>query len=56
MSNQWLYKTFVIKSEFLGLKTEKIEEALNKLGAQGWELICTEQLGTDKILYLKKPG
>jgi hypothetical protein len=56
MSNQWQYKVFVIKSEFLGLKTEKIGEALNKLGAQGWELVCNERLGTEMILYLKKPG
>jgi hypothetical protein len=56
VSNQWQYKAFVIKPEFLGLKTEKIEEALNKVGAQGWELVCTERLGTDMVLYLKKPG
>jgi hypothetical protein len=56
MSNQWQHKTFAIKSEFLGLKTEKIEEALNKLGAQDWELVCTEQVRTDKVLYLKKPS
>ena len=56
MSHQWQYKTVVIKSEFLGLKMEKVEEALNKLGAQGWELVCTEAIGTDKVLYLKKPA
>ncbi len=35
------YQIVDVKSGFWGLKSERISEELNRLGAQGWELVST---------------
>lgn len=56
MSERWSYKVVEVKSDFTGLKPAKIEDALNQLGLQGWELVSVLASGLNVRLYLKKPG
>ena len=54
MSSRWSYKVVELKPSFLGLKAEVVQDALNQLGAQGWELVSVEKMGLALRLYLKK--
>lgn len=54
MSRKWTYKVVDVKATFVIVKTETVQEALNQLGLQGWELVSTQLSGTTVRLYLKK--
>jgi len=48
MSNErWIYQVVEITPSFfrLGGKAERIQEELNRLGAQGWELVAVSGSG-----------
>ena len=39
-SKRWQYPVIEVKSAVMGgFKTEKLQEELNRAGAQGWELV-----------------
>lgn len=58
---KWQYKIvqFSERSFFSGqLKADKVEEELNKLGNQGWELVSLSSqgsMGASTVAILKKP-
>lgn len=54
MNTRWSYKVVELKPTFLGLKTGVVQDALNQLGAQGWELVTLQNIGMSLRLYLKK--
>jgi hypothetical protein len=54
MSTRWSYKVVEVKSKFFGLKPAAVEDTLNQLGLQGWELVSVVEAGMKIWLYLKK--
>ena len=54
MSRKWTYKVVEVKAPFLTLKTEVLQETLNQLGLQGWDLVSTLAYGPSVRLFLKK--
>ena len=59
MSMRWLYKVVAVDVKMFGNKfTERTQAELDKLGAQGWELVAVEQAGmADSLrMFLKKPA
>ncbi|MGH8027320.1 MAG: DUF4177 domain-containing protein [Pseudoxanthomonas sp.] len=59
MSTRWSYNVVEIKLQLFGPKmTERAQEELNRLGAQGWELVsAVHSEAADSIrLFLKKPA
>lgn len=54
MSTRWTYKVVEIKPGLTGLKRNVVEEQLNQLGLQGWQLVSVVQAGLAAWLYLKK--
>lgn len=55
MSTRWNYKVVEV-TQWMGLKTRKIEDVIAPLGQQGWELVTVNQVAATTILYLKKPA
>jgi hypothetical protein len=58
MSHRWTYQVVEIKPSFLGRqKADKIQAELNRLGAQGWELVNITAPNTlaPVTLVLKRP-
>ena len=55
MSTRWNYKVVEI-TQWMGLKTRMIEEAIAPLGQLGWELVSVTQVAATTVLYLKKPA
>lgn len=59
MSTRWQYKVVELGLKlFAGKLGERAQAELDKLGAQGWELVSAVQAGpADTLrLYLKKPA
>ena len=54
MSTRWSYQVVEVKVKLLGLKPAAVEETLNQLGLQGWELVSVAEAGMKIWLYLKK--
>ena len=54
MSRKWTYKVVDVKATFVVVKAELVQDTLNQLGLQGWELVSTQLSGTMVRLYLKK--
>ena len=55
--NRWSYKVVELKVKlFAGALTERVQQELDKLGPQGWELVSVVQASSvDSVrLYLKK--
>jgi hypothetical protein len=38
-TERWAHQVIELKSTFLGVKTEAIQEKLNQMGQSGWELV-----------------
>ena len=53
-SSRWTYKVVDLKPGFLGLKPDAVQDALNQLGAQGWELVTVQPHGLTLRLFMKK--
>ncbi len=55
-SPRFVYQVVQVKPKFFGIKPQQIQDELNRLGAQGWELVNAVQ--TQPLhgvqLYLKK--
>lgn len=53
---RFTYQVVEIKPRFLGLKTQQIQDELNRLGSAGWELVSAVQSNPlhPVRLYLKK--
>lgn len=59
MSTRWNYHVVEIKFQLFGKPmTDRAQEELNRLGAQGWELVSSVQSNSaDSIrLFLKRPA
>ena len=56
---KWQYKTVYLKTSLIATadkRCEQAQEMLNKLGAQGWELVTIETDASARfIAFLKKP-
>lgn len=59
MSTRWQYKVVEIKVNLFGANvTERAQAELDKLGAQGWELVSSVQTNAADTLrlFLKRPA
>jgi len=56
-NDRWSYQVVEVKPRFLGSVLEPVQERLNQLGLQGWELVAAIQPQPFRPvqLYLKKP-
>ncbi|HEX5756066.1 MAG TPA: DUF4177 domain-containing protein [Arenimonas sp.] len=48
------YQVVDIKPGFFGIKSQQLQDELNRLGQQGWELIAVQPMGLNTRLFLKK--
>ena len=58
MANErWTYQVVEIKPGFFGIRRDAIQERLNQLGAQGWQLVAALQPHPFRAvqLFLRKP-
>ena len=57
-TQRWIYKVVTFKVGFFGFKPEAIEEEMNKLGRDGWELVVANQgYGqAGPTLFFKRPA
>ena len=56
MNTQWEYKVIDITTQITGNPGQKVEETLNQMGLQGWELVSALRcsLMEPTRLYLKR--
>lgn len=54
MSRKWTYKVVELEPGFRGVRPEQVEDALNELGAKGWELVTANKEASFWQLVLKK--
>ena len=57
-TNSWKYKVLEIKPKMMSKGREKhIEDALNTLGAKGWELVSVQQQSAalQTMAFFRKP-
>ena len=58
---RWSYRIVEIKPSFLGrIPLQRIQDELDKSGAQGWELVSAPTMGYTNVpgtlrLYFKRP-
>ncbi len=55
MSTRWNYKVVEV-TQWMGLKSKKIEELIAPLGQLGWELVAVAHISPTSVLYFKKPA
>jgi hypothetical protein len=56
--DRWEYKVVALGLGWRMLRhtwTEHAAEALNREGAQGWELVSSQWMGTQLTLFFKRP-
>ncbi|MBZ4039676.1 DUF4177 domain-containing protein [Novilysobacter selenitireducens] len=59
MSERWMYEVVEVKPGIMGgFKTEVMQEALNRMGRQGWELVNVVLTGPmmPALAVFKKPA
>ena len=58
MSNRWQNKVVEMPFKMFGKLTDRVQAELDRLGAQGWELVSVVQASPadSTRLYLKKPA
>jgi len=56
-SERWSYQVVQVKPGFLGMPRQAVQDRLNDLGRQGWELVSAVQNHWMQPvqLFLKKP-
>jgi hypothetical protein len=56
-SDRWSYQVVEVKASFLGATRDAVQERLQQLGMQGWELVSAIQAQrfAPVQLFLKKP-
>ena len=56
MNERWQYKVLDVSANLAGRPGEKVEETLNQLGVEGWELVSAlrANLMEPTRLYLKR--
>jgi hypothetical protein len=55
VSERFAYQVLDLKAGVWGLKAQKVQDELNRLGAQGWELVTAAQAnGFGLRLILKR--
>lgn len=56
MSERWEYKVIDVTPQIAGRPGEKVEETLNQMGGEGWELVAAlrASLLEPTRLYLKR--
>lgn len=53
-SDRFSYQVVEMKGGLWGIKADAIQSELNRLGAQGWELVTANSIGTTLRLILKR--
>lgn len=53
-SERFTYQVIDIKPGFFGLKAPSVQDELNRLGQQGWELVAVQPAGMVTRLFMKK--
>lgn len=56
MNDRWQYQVVDVKTGAwtLSIKSEALQDQLNKLGQTGWELVTVRQVSTNLQLILKR--
>lgn len=53
MNKRWTYKVVKMEPSWLGdVREERVQEELNRLGAEGWELVNTDLGSMNSLLLL----
>ena len=57
VNERWTYQVVEVKPNFFGSNRTRIQETLNQLGLQGWELVAANRAHRYEatLLYLKRP-
>ncbi len=57
-NDRWTYKVVKVKPAFLGIDPADLQSELDKLGAQGWELVNAVQAHPMHavLLFMKRPA
>ena len=53
-SDRFSYQVIEIKGGLWGIKADAIQSELNRHGAQGWELVSANSVGTQLRLIFKR--
>jgi hypothetical protein len=55
-TTRWEYKTLRIKTKIFGdYDPTEIDVELDRLGAQGWELVGSATVGVSFLMFFKRP-
>ena len=53
-NERFAYQVLDLKAGFFGLKPQRMQEELNRLGAQGWELVTSAQASGFRVRLILK--
>jgi hypothetical protein len=56
MNDRWQYNVFEVTASTwsFGVKSEQMQQELNKLGQQGWELVTVRPMSTKVLFFMKR--